>query len=249
MVKLANPEGEFYMGLARVQMGKSTPSDHLSLHTWWYERCGKNVHAWPSTTGAKFKQYKDGTAWIHDVLEPESILLQVTDQDLTESGKANAMASPCLSADFIQRLRLFAAHHTSDAHLLVLHVESAASTEQPANCIPTRPTATAAPTPNPTSIRARAPAPAPAKKIHKKASITRAPAPAPPKKITRKGASKAPSKVTPMQAASKRRAEAPPIPPAEDSSDSEEDQPLSNRKLKSGATPSGTWKKTKTLNP
>jgi hypothetical protein len=121
VVKLGRAEGEFCMGLARTRMCKTEPTDKdPSMHIWWYTRCGKS-HSWSSTTGVKFKQYGGANEWVHDPLEVESLLLRVTDADLTPGGKTNPEASPCLTADFVQRLRLFAAEHTSDDHCLVNH--------------------------------------------------------------------------------------------------------------------------------
>ena len=119
VVKLDHRDGEFFMGIGRANLGKDNATDKESaMHIWWYERCGTS-HEWSTTSGAKFKQYGGGADWVHNVLVEESILLKVTDEDLTEGGKANADTSPHLTSGFIQKLRLFAKHNTSDAHCLV----------------------------------------------------------------------------------------------------------------------------------
>ena len=109
LAQLEIAEGELYLGLCRAKMTAG------KLEVWWYQRCGKHF-AWASSGGCAFKQWVDKAgAWLHDELDPKSILLHVTMKDLTPGGLNHCITKPVPTKEFLERVRLFAkCHHNKD---------------------------------------------------------------------------------------------------------------------------------------
>ena len=113
LVQLEAAEGEFHLGLARVQESV-TESD---WKVYWYERLAKHK-SWGSN-GCQFKQYMSGDNWGSDTVSAMSILLEVQWTDLTASGQMNHMFKPYLSKDFMAKVRWFISLHNSADNVLV----------------------------------------------------------------------------------------------------------------------------------
>ena len=107
IVELEDPDGEFSLGLVQLE----TVAGGHQLKGRWFKRLSTG-HKWPAFV--RFQRYMDGDVWITDELQPESFLLPVEDEDLTDSSPNVKMDTPTLKSTFVARLRLFAetyGHH------------------------------------------------------------------------------------------------------------------------------------------
>ena len=101
IVELEIPDGEFSLGLVRLVM----EAEGHHLKGCWFRRLSTG-HKWPAFV--KFQRFMDGEVWITDEIQPESFLLQVESEDLTDSSPEVKMNTPTLNSSFVTRLRLFA---------------------------------------------------------------------------------------------------------------------------------------------
>ena len=104
IVKLDTPDGEFSLGLVRLEA--ATNEETFKVH--WFERVGRG-HCWRSDV--KFQRYMDKETWISDDIPPNCFLLDVEDDDLTDSSPQIRDTNPTLASRFVHQIRGFAVAH------------------------------------------------------------------------------------------------------------------------------------------